>query len=78
MGLAERHPELFEKAVAYEKHDGQSGIGFTWQAEESLVQLKARLKGLVHAAKVPPKTTLLEILQDEDEDEDEACLVCSL
>lgn len=76
MGLAREHPELFEQAAAYEKEDGETGVGFSWQSEETLQQMKKRF------ADAPPSTkasstgsALLNVLQDEDED---ACLVCSL
>ena len=39
-GLRERHPDLFEKAKAYEKFDEETGDRYTWQAKESLEELE--------------------------------------
>ena len=36
VGLKENHPELFEKAKAYEKFDEETGERFTWSDAESL------------------------------------------
>ncbi len=38
--LRERHPDLFEKAKAYEKFDEATGDRYTWQAKESLAELE--------------------------------------
>jgi 3'-phosphoadenosine 5'-phosphosulfate sulfotransferase (PAPS reductase)/FAD synthetase len=40
VGLKEHHPELFEKAKAYEKVERGSGLGFTWNQSESLIELE--------------------------------------
>src|SRR5262249_3971835 len=39
VGLKERHPELFEKAKAYEKQDPVTGVRYTWSQSESLAEL---------------------------------------
>lgn len=39
VGLKERHPDLFEKAKAYEKTDKVSGVRYTWSQSESLEEL---------------------------------------
>ncbi|MGQ9681558.1 MAG: phosphoadenosine phosphosulfate reductase family protein [Anaerolineae bacterium] len=38
LGLAEHHPERFQRAQAYEKIDSQ-GVSFTWNGDESLAKL---------------------------------------
>jgi 3'-phosphoadenosine 5'-phosphosulfate sulfotransferase (PAPS reductase)/FAD synthetase len=94
LGLKERHPELFEKAVAYEdkvnyKHTAMQGRKYTWSQGESLDELLQRREeieakhqaALERAAKrVKPNRPLLEILSDaHDEDDDQAgCVVCHL
>ena len=40
VGLKENHPELYEKAKAYEKTNEESGERFTWSTTESLVELE--------------------------------------
>lgn len=39
VGLLERHPELFWKAAAFEKHDEGTDERYTWSGRESLVEL---------------------------------------
>ncbi len=39
VGLLERHPELFKKAMEYEKTDPVTGISYTWVQGESLADL---------------------------------------
>lgn len=94
VGLKDRHPELFEKAVAYEekvRHQdtAMQGRDYTWSQGESLHQLIERREdiqakheaNLARAAKrVKPNRPLLEVLSDAlDADDDEAgCSVCHL
>lgn len=94
VGLKDRHPELYEKAVAYEekvnyRHTAMQDRQYTWSHNESLRELIARRDeieakhqvALERAAKrVKPNRPLLEILTDaHDEDDDQAgCAVCHL
>jgi 3'-phosphoadenosine 5'-phosphosulfate sulfotransferase (PAPS reductase)/FAD synthetase len=94
LGLKERHPELFEKAIQYEEkisyeRTAMKGRKYTWSQGESLEELAARREeieakhqaALERAAKrVKPNRPLLEILSDaHDEDDDEVgCAVCHL
>ena len=39
VGLLERHPDLFKRAMAYEKSDPLTGERFTWVEGESLAEL---------------------------------------
>ncbi|MFD5320019.1 phosphoadenosine phosphosulfate reductase family protein [Streptomyces sp. NPDC127098] len=94
VGLKERHPELFDKAVAYEEkvryqHTAMQGRDYTWSQGESLHQLIERREeiqakheaAMERAAKrVKPNRPLLEVLSDAlDADDDEAgCSVCHL
>jgi 3'-phosphoadenosine 5'-phosphosulfate sulfotransferase (PAPS reductase)/FAD synthetase len=94
VGLKDRHPELYEKAVAYEdkvryRHTAMQGRNYTWSQGESLPELIERREeiqakheaALERAAKrAKPNRPLLEVLSDAlDSDDDEAgCSVCHL
>lgn len=94
VGLAERHPELFEKAVAYEnkvkyQETATRGRGYTWSQNESLPELLARQDdvkvkheaALERAARrTKPNLPLLEILSNalDDDDDTPGCTVCHL
>jgi 3'-phosphoadenosine 5'-phosphosulfate sulfotransferase (PAPS reductase)/FAD synthetase len=94
VGLKDRHPDLFEKAVEYEekvnyRRTAMQGRQYTWSQGESLHDLIERRDeieakhqmALDRAAKrAKSNRPLLEILSDaHDEDDDEAgCAVCHL
>lgn len=94
VGLKERHPDLYDKAVEYEdkvrfRHTAMKGRNYTWSQGESLPELIERKDeieakheaALDRAAKrVKPNRPLLEVLSDAlDSDDDEAgCSVCHL
>jgi hypothetical protein len=103
VGLADRHPELFERAQAIENkvlkdagasgdasYQGQAmkGRDYTWSAGETLTELLERrdeimenhASAMERAARSRRNLPLLEVLSgalDEDDDA-EACAVCSL
>ncbi|WP_031168033.1 phosphoadenosine phosphosulfate reductase family protein [Streptosporangium roseum] len=94
VGLKDRHPELFEKAIQYEekvnyRRTAMQDRQYTWSQGESLHELIDRRDeieakhqtALERAAKrAKPNRPLLDILSDaHDEDDDEAgCAVCHL
>ncbi|MFE5879624.1 phosphoadenosine phosphosulfate reductase family protein [Streptomyces sp. NPDC087219] len=94
VGLKERHPDLYAKAVEYEdkvryRHTAMKGRNYTWSQGESLPELIERKDeieakheaALERAAKrVKPNRPLLEVLSDAlDDDDDEAgCSVCHI
>jgi 3'-phosphoadenosine 5'-phosphosulfate sulfotransferase (PAPS reductase)/FAD synthetase len=94
VGLKDRHPDLYAKAVAYEQkinyeRTAMKGRKYTWSQGESLEELIARREeveakhqaAIERAAKrVQPNRPLLEILSDaHDEEDDQAgCAVCHL
>ncbi|MFD4257594.1 phosphoadenosine phosphosulfate reductase family protein [Streptomyces sp. NPDC058534] len=94
VGLKERHPDLFDRAVEYEekvryRHTAMKGRNYTWSQGESLPELIERREeieakheaALERAAKrTKPNRPLLEVLSDAlDSDDDEAgCSVCHL
>lgn len=86
VGLLERHPDLYEKAMGYEKTEE----GYTWAQKESLVQLASpeRVAQIKEndakrqewaAARRKPKT-LAEAFTGElgDPDDEQGCLICHL
>lgn len=88
IGLADRHPDLFEKAVAYEdkvryEQTAMQGRQYSWSQGETLQELLARRdeieqrhqEAMDRAAKrVKPNRPLLEVLSDalDDDDDDES------
>lgn len=93
VGLSERHPDLFEKAVAYEEKVGyeataMEGRQYTWTSGETLRELVGR-KGEIKAKhegalrrerRVQPNAPLVEVLGGALDDEDDTlpCQVCNL
>jgi len=103
VGLADRHPELFERAVAieskvlvdagvgqdvsYEEH-AMEGRSYTWSGGESLTDLVARREEIMvkHEAAMERQHNnrsnipLVEVLAGalDDDDDSDACAVCSL
>ncbi|WP_431953332.1 phosphoadenosine phosphosulfate reductase family protein [Nocardia lijiangensis] len=92
VGLADRHPDLFQKAIEYEdkvryQATAMQGRDYTWSQGESLNDLLARREEIEQrhqvameraARRIKPNRPLLEVLSDAlDEDDDEAgCAVC--
>lgn len=80
-GLLEHHPDLFEASQTYEKQDPETGKRFTWSERESLaelarperlVQIRATSKGV---GKDKGGERLADLLDDDD---DQACGICSI
>lgn len=94
LGLADRHPELFDQALAYEdkvnyQQKAMQNRQFNWSQGESLRELLARRSeieerhelALARAARKPrPNLPLIEVLADahDDESDDAGCAVCHL
>lgn len=83
LGLKRRHPDLFEKALAIEK---EAGNGYTWvqgMTLDKVVELaeqKEKEKGIIFTNKTSNRDKWQHILEnmEEDDPEDQACLICSL
>ena len=85
--LAEKHPEEFAQAIAYER-DHKDGRTYTWTQGETLLELIARKdqiiadheKALTKEKKTSPKLSLAEVLESvlDDEDDEMPCLACHL
>lgn len=90
IGLKERHPELYEKAKAYEKIDEATGKSYTWAERESLIDLEnperiAQIKEgheryLAEEAKRQKGKRLAQVFESalDDENDDTPCLICHL
>jgi 3'-phosphoadenosine 5'-phosphosulfate sulfotransferase (PAPS reductase)/FAD synthetase len=84
VGLKEKHPDLFEKAKTYEKLDPDSGRRYTWSQGESLDELAERANEIKARAEKASKDLVVlpwqeRLAMEEDDDpEDQACLICSL
>lgn len=90
IGLMENHPGLFEEAKKYEKVNPETGERYTWSQGESLeeisrpervVQIRANhQKAIQLERKSQPNRPLVDVLADvlDDEDDEQACLICHL
>jgi hypothetical protein len=89
VGLLENHPELFEKAKAYEKTSTPTGERYTWAQGESLDELAARREEIKRnyqetlkrlAAKAPnrPLIQVFDSAHAEDDGVEPPCVICDL
>jgi len=86
IGLSEKHPDLFEKAKSYEDFHKEHGRSHTWSQGEYLddllkradkVMANAELQKVIESNK--PKKKLLDKFSDDDNEEsDDGCLICTL
>ena len=80
VGLADTHPELFDRAKQYEKTDPRTGKRFTWVNGMTLDEVLAQRKHIEAAAaarKSEVTATWQNAVLGEDPD-DQACLICTL
>lgn len=93
-GLKERHPDLYEKAKAYEKVENDPITGqaksYTWSQSESLIQLEkperlaqikaAHAKALAEAGNRNKSKRLTEVFEEVlgDDDDTTPCMICNL
>ncbi|WP_462158656.1 phosphoadenosine phosphosulfate reductase domain-containing protein [Pseudoalteromonas sp. GB56] len=83
LGLKRNHPELFEKAKEIER---TAGNGYTWVQGRTLDEVvahaekKEQEKGIIYKSHSTDKERWQAMLQnmEEDDAEDQACLICSL
>lgn len=83
--LSEEHPDLYEKAKAFEKFDPETGKRFTWVSRESLEELQRperinqiRQEAEERGARRGFKPLRLVESFAMEEDEGDSCLVCHL
>jgi 3'-phosphoadenosine 5'-phosphosulfate sulfotransferase (PAPS reductase)/FAD synthetase len=93
VGLSERHPELFERAIAYEDKQGyedtaMQGRQYTWSKGETLRELRDRKDEIMakHQAAIQREGSrrrnlpLVDVLSGvlDDEDDTTPCTVCDV
>ena len=88
VGLLERHPDLFQKAMEYEKIAPITGERFTWVQNESLAELAqpvriAAIKAQYEKQKASSKKNqsqlrLKDIFECDSEDGETPCIMCHL
>jgi len=86
--LLETHPDLFEKAMAFEKEDPQTGERYTWNQGESLAELRqpervAQIKReylarLERENRHRPDQLLSALFADEGDESGAGCTICHL
>ncbi|SDK78412.1 Phosphoadenosine phosphosulfate reductase family protein [Maridesulfovibrio ferrireducens] len=82
IGLHEHHPGLFKQAMAFEKIDPETGKKYTWVEGETLKELLARKDEILakkpeHNPNISWQEAIIEDI-DNDEYDDQACMICSL
>lgn len=87
VGLLENHPDLYEKAMQYEKEESETQERYTWTSKESLAELKqpervAQIKAEHQKrqqlqSKSRTNQTLTQLFAT-DLASDEGCLICHL
>ncbi len=85
IGLYDNHPQLFKKAMKMEKFDPATGKGFTWVEGEDLASLLNRRDEIISEAEKrrgvkDNRTWQQKLIEDgqDDDFEDQTCLICSL
>ena len=78
LGLARNHPELFEKAKQFEKVDNINGEYYTWVHGMTLEELVDRASNLDNQPSKNETMSWKEKLLREEDQESQACLICTL
>lgn len=79
VGLQKHHPDLFEKAKAYEKTDETFGKHYTWNQMGTLDEILSRAdKAKTVDKKVKQSKKLIDNFSSEEDDSDDSCLICTL
>ena len=78
LGLANHHPDLFERAESYEKTDPRTGRRFTWNRGESLDELVVRQASRPTPTRPDGSTTVTWRERVVEQGDDPACLICTL
>ena len=94
LGLKRNHPELFEKAIAYENRErmrydwdeglrSAGGYGYTWSSQGTLEEIVAKAEKREKEQGIIANSRTQrwqELLKEgmDDDHEDQACLICSL
>lgn len=80
IGLYENHPDLFEKAKEFEEYHKSFGRNHSWSQDEYLEEMLARKEEIKQKFElmnqnIKPKN-LIDIILDDDDNQDDGCLVC--
>lgn len=84
LGLKENHPDLFEKAKEIER---KSGNGYTWVQNRTLEEVvqhaeskKSNIESKIKSIKVKQERwqDVIRYKDDDDDPDDQSCLICSL
>lgn len=91
VGLLENHPDLYDRAMAYEqeKENVVTGERYTWSQRESLkelmeperieqIRLEHEKRQAQNAKSLKANQTLLNVLGGDIDDGDMGCLICHL
>ncbi len=82
LGLYDNHPDLFQKAMEFEKFDSHTGEGFSWIEGMSLGDLLERRDEIVDIAtkrrEANDNRSWQEKMLEEGDNADQGCLICSL
>ena len=89
VGLLEKHPDLFKKAKEYEKQNYKGDhVSFTWVAgmpleevEKNKEKIKKDYESRIKKALVNKKgKNITDVFKDvvNDDDKEDACLICDL
>ncbi len=88
VGLLEHHPDLYEKAMNFEKKDPATGERYNWAQRESLeelrlpqrvteIKLEAERRQQQLNSKFQPNLSLAQVFTEDDQDNN-SCLICHL
>ncbi len=89
VGLLENHPDLYRKAMEYEKEDSVTGERYTWSQRESLEELmqpervekiKQELERRASNGKTIfiPNAPLSQLFENDNSSDEDGCLICHL
>ena len=80
LGLADNHPDLFERAKSYEKVDPETGKLFTWVKGMTLDDVQDQRREIEGAARKSDNRNQSGWQQRvlDDDGDDAACLICTL
>jgi len=78
LGLAKHHPELFEKAKKFEKVGNINGEYYTWVDGMTLDELVSKAKQMGPSGRSTDSKSWKELIAAVEDDDDQACLICSL
>ena len=86
IGLLEKHPDLYERAMEFEKEDPLTGERYTWVQGETLAELAARKDDIKaeHAKRCERvvafqgDATLADVFEAEDGESSQGCAICHL